>query len=215
MNNVIEIKNLHKKFNKKCIFTDLNINFKKNLKYAIKAPSGYGKSTLINLISGFIYPDSGSISVDGLEMNDDNIFDIRQKISMLPQLTSSISNGTVLDTIMRPFSFKSNEMINPSIDDVSILLEKSGLSAKIANEKFSKISGGEKQRVGIIICKLLNRKILLLDEPTSALDNISSQKMIDLIFDDDVTVIAASHDKYYLDNCNEIINLEEIANESN
>jgi len=69
------------------------------------------------------------------------------------------------------------------------------LDKSILHSDLSEISGGEKQRIAIIIALLLERKIFLLDEITSALDNESKQSVVDFFLDLDATVIAVSHDQ--------------------
>lgn len=210
MYNVIEIKNLEKKFGDKQIFNNLNLNFRKNGKYAIMAPSGYGKSTLLKIIAGLIYPDSGQINIFGKLLNNKNISTIRNKVCMLPQLTSSFSNLKVNDLILKPFSFEINRGNIPDEKSINELIHKTGLDKEITEKKFGKLSGGEKQRILIIICKLLKKDILLLDEPTSALDKASSNIISEILFDDKTTIIAASHDKEFSDNFDNIIDLKEL-----
>jgi putative ABC transport system ATP-binding protein len=209
MNNVVEIKKLSKSIGKRILFDNFNLDFQVNKKYAIKAPSGYGKSTLLNLIAGFIYPDSGEIKIFNITLNDSNIKDLRKKICMLPQLESTNAENTVLETIMKPFEFESNKHIKPKEETIFELLDKTNLDEKILTEKFNKISGGEKQRINLITCKLLNRELILLDEPSSALDEKSTAMVTDMLFDDRTAVIAASHDKNFLDKCDYIYDLKE------
>ncbi len=87
-------------------------------------------------------------------------------------------------------------------------LEKLNLNKSILNQNFSDISGGEKQRLGIMICKLINRPIMILDEPTSALDkeNISTIAQY-LCYDNDKTILSASHDDEWVQKCNKIIEI--------
>lgn len=215
MYNVIEIKNLRKKFGEKKIFDNFTLEFRKNRKYAIKAPSGYGKSTLLNMIAGFLYPDEGEINIFGKLLSDENVSEIRSKICILPQLSSSFVNISVYDLIQKPFSFAVNQEYVPEDKEIEDLIVRCGLDKKITDENFGKLSGGEKQRVLLIMCKLLRREILLLDEPTSALDKVSTDIITEMLFDDDVTVIAASHDKNYLDRCDYIVDLKELKNGAN
>jgi ATPase subunit of ABC transporter with duplicated ATPase domains len=77
------------------------------------------------------------------------------------------------------------------------------------NNQFRDISSGEKQRIGLIIGKLLQRDLLLLDEPTSALDSESTSRAIEYILhDNNLTVLTASHDDRWVEACSTIIDLE-------
>lgn len=215
MNNVVEIKNLSISFGKKILFDKLNLNFQSGKKYALKAPSGYGKSTLLSIIAGFIYPDNGEILIFNKFLNDENINGLRKKICMLPQLESSVTDSNVMEHILKPFEFEVNKRIKPDKEIIIQLLEQTGLEEKILSEKFNKISGGEKQRINLITCKLLKRELILLDEPSSALDEKSTALIADMLFDTDTTIIAASHDKHFLEKCDYIYDLTEFQNGTN
>ena len=76
------------------------------------------------------------------------------------------------------------------------------------DSSFDEISGGEKQRIGIMICKLLKRDIMLLDEPTSALDKVNLGSVVEyLCAENETTMLSASHDDEWLRHCDNIIEL--------
>ena len=77
-----------------------------------------------------------------------------------------------------------------------------GLSAELRSENFNTLSGGEKQRFGIILCKMLNKEIILLDEPSSALDKRSIAAVVDYIFNDKtLTLLVSTHEDLIIDSC--------------
>jgi putative ABC transport system ATP-binding protein len=132
-----------------------------------------------------------------------------KNITWLPQNTSILERGTVEEVILRPFNFTANAEVKPERDELIENLNKVGLSESILESNVEDISGGEKQRIGLIICNMLKRPIMLLDEPTSALDESSKELSIDLLFDDhEQTILSTSHDDLFLKRCDRIVELK-------
>lgn len=189
------------------LFQNLSFQIKQGDKAVIKGPSGSGKSTILNMICGFEQPDKGNITAFGIDVVNQATA-ARKYFSWLPQDLNFADEDTVEDIIMFPFSFRANKDIE--INQLMILkqFDKLGLKTELLSSKYIDLSGGEKQRVGIIICKLLDCDIMLLDEPTSALDKASITKVIDyLLKDENLTILSVSHDDRWCDNCNNIIEL--------
>ncbi len=201
----IEFDNISLSFNGKEIFRDFNMSVKKGANIAIKGPSGRGKTTLMKIIMGFVTPSQGEASVFGEKISGSTIDNIRKKIYWLPQNYSIIGHGTTKQVFDNIFSLKNNTHIDPGEDEILELMNRIGLGKEHYNKKFENLSGGEQQRTGLILGKLLKRDIMLLDEPTSALDNDSIQKAADILFRGDATIFSASHDDNWLTNCDEVI----------
>jgi putative ABC transport system ATP-binding protein len=205
---MINFKNINLIFNGKPIFSNFSLFVEKGGKTAIKGRSGKGKTSLFNMLMGFIKPDSGEILIDGDKLSNENIDNIRKKIAWLPQNPDIIGRGMVLEQILLPFGFSANKHLLPDKKVIVKELEKLNLDKSILHSSFNEISGGEKQRIGIMISKLLQRKILLLDEPTSALDKDSLSAVINYLCEaKDTTVLSASHDEEWLIHCNNIIEI--------
>jgi putative ABC transport system ATP-binding protein len=208
---MIELKNIKLSFNGKNIFDDLSLKIERGEKVTLKGPSGSGKTSILNLIMHFISADSGEIFVNEELQTKSNISQIRKNITWLPQNTSILGRGTVEEVMLRPFNFSANEEIQPVKDDLIKNLEKVGLNETILESKVEDISGGEKQRIGLIICKMLKRPIMLLDEPTSALDDSSKNLAVDFLFDEEEqTILSTSHDDHFLKKCDRIVELKRI-----
>lgn len=208
---MLELKNISLNFKDKKILDDFSIKVEKGSKIALKGPSGSGKTSILNLIMHFIFPDSGEILINDEKIIKDNIKNIRDQITWLPQNTSIFGKGNVESVILRPFSFDSNSDLTPPHEIIVQHLGKVGLKKDILDNDIEDISGGEKQRIGLIICKLLERPLMLLDEPTSALDSDSKVLAIDYLFDkNDQTILATSHDNAFLKRCERIIELKKI-----
>ena len=205
---MIILKNINKSFGSKKVLTDFNLEIQKGGKVALKAPSGSGKTTLLNIITGLLEPDSGKILFHNKKIDFKNLREFRKKLCYLPQNLTSLENQSVLETIFRPFEFEANKDLKPDEEQIKELFEKVSLPDDTLEKKFMEISGGEKQRVGIVLCLLLKREIMLLDEPTSALDKETSEIVSELLLENDKTVIAASHDNNLLVKCDKIIELK-------
>ncbi len=206
---MIKLQNVGLKYNDKWLFRNFNLDLPINKSIALKGMSGGGKSSIINLILGFFEPDEGEIYILGNKLTQFNCSEIRSNISYLPQNYNILNSGTVFQTIMNPFKFEINK--NIKIDREIILNEfkKLNLDSSIIDNPFNSASGGEKQRIALIISKLLNRKIILLDEPTSALDKESKYLAAKYILElENNCVITISHDEEWISFCNNSMDLK-------
>lgn len=205
MNNqlILSIENLSKKFGEKVITNNLSFKVNKGEKIALKGLSGQGKSTILNIILGFENKDSGSIFFENKELNPENIQSIRKNIAWLPQ--SLNIDTTVEELINNIKEYKSNQL---EFDKMDEMLTFFNLDKEILKQSFQRLSGGEKQRIGIIISLLLNRKLIILDEPVSAMDANIKAKTIDFLFNNsDLTILSTSHDEDWLARCHKIIEI--------
>lgn len=168
----------------------------------LKGESGSGKSTILKLILGFLFPSSGDITFQ----NANSWKSIRQHTAWLPQ-DLNLGDGITEEVIQKPFSFKTNNADHISRDKMEDILESLGVSSNNLDKQFSDLSTGQRQRVGLAICHFLDKPLLLLDEPTSALDLRSKQKSADLLINGDRTIISTSHDPFWVDLADNVIEL--------
>lgn len=173
----------------------------------IKGESGSGKTTLFRLMLGFEQPDDGNILYKNKSLDLDTIKKLRKESSWLPQ-DLNLGSGKVRELIQFPFDFKANNGARPSQEALITVFEQLGLEASLLENPFADLSTGQRQRAGIALCYLLKKKLIFLDEPTSALDRESKKKVADLLFKDkDRTIISTSHDPFWVDQCNNIVEL--------
>ena len=191
---MIEIKNLIKSYDKKCILKNINLKINDNEQVSIIGKSGCGKSTLLRCIARLEKIDKGQILIDNENVN--NIKEFYNKVGMVFQSFNLFENMTVLENlIIAPVKLK----IQTKDDAIKLAkgyLKEINLENKI-NEYPKNLSGGEKQRVAIIRALMEKPKILLLDEPTSSLDPQMKKEVLELISklkDYNMTIIVVSHE---------------------
>lgn len=204
---MVHITNLSVQFDGKSIFNNFSYSINKGEKIALTGESGIGKSTLLNVIVGFIPQFEGIVEVCGIRQNMTTVREIRKKIAWLPQDTS-LNSKTVEELLYKPFEFTLNKHLKPQKDEVINLFSKFYLTEDLLYKKVKEISGGQKQRIILVSCLLLKKPLLILDEPTSALDQSIKKTVTDHILSiKDLTVIASVHDEYWIKNSDKIIQL--------
>lgn len=188
------------------LISNLNSTINTGEKVVIAGASGSGKSSLLAMIPGFVYPNSGRITVDGLEVTDKSTSIIRSMITWIPQeFYLPYKNFEELITVL--FSLKINKRQHISECRMVQELEKLNLPANYVTKSFSELSGGERQRLLIATAGLLNKQIILLDEPTSALDRVSVRSVINYLKEIPMTMLAVSHDAEFISGFDRIIQL--------
>jgi ABC-type multidrug transport system ATPase subunit len=196
----IILRNISKSFNGVNIINNLSLEIPTGSKVAVTGKSGAGKSTLVNMLMGFILPDSGNITLLGMDVNEQNINEIRGNLSWVPQ-ELNIDVRYVLDLLLLPFGYNKNKKDKPSVKTIINALDIFGLKEDILSKDVSDISGGEKQRIFLASSSLLKRKICFLDEPTSGLDSDTKRKVINYFLHECAsTVVAVTHDQEWVDN---------------
>ncbi|MBE7044644.1 MAG: ABC transporter ATP-binding protein [Ruminococcaceae bacterium] len=142
---------------------------------AFVGASGSGKSTIMNMIIGFLQPTGGEMLMDGKPINALNLVDYRKFISVVPQ-NSILFTGSIRDNITYGIEHVNEHQLQEVIRlaNINEFTDKmpDGINTMIG-EGGGKLSGGQKQRISIARALIRDPKILILDEATSALDNIS------------------------------------------
>ena len=195
----------------KVILKNLNFYLKKGECIGIVGTSGSGKSTFIDLIMGLLTPLEGQIEVDGRDINKQKIIkEWQQQISHVPQ-NIFLADCSILENITLGIQNKKVNLkhvqkvleiarLKDFVDDLPF-----GLDTKVG-EKGVKISGGQKQRLGLARALYKDTPILILDEATSALDEKNEKLIIDSILNDrqKKTIIMISHRKQTLQKCDKV-----------
>jgi ATP-binding cassette, subfamily B, bacterial PglK len=195
----------------KIILEDINLLIPIGSKVAILGPSGCGKTTLIDIILGLLPPIEGAIKIDGISLDESNIFHWHKKIGYIPQ-SIYLFEGTVLENVVCGRKENKDKVIE-ALQKAKIydfLLTKEGLDTNVG-ENGVMLSGGQKQRIGIARAFYGNPQILILDEATSALDKNIEQEIMKEIFEygQNLTIIIITHREYFLENCDLLYRLNE------
>nr|WP_150427804.1 amino acid ABC transporter ATP-binding protein [Dechloromonas sp. CZR5] len=168
---IIEARDVDKHFGAFHALKKVNATFYEGQVTAIIGPSGSGKSTFLRTLNRLETHDTGSIKVDGIELNDDlkNLDAIRREVGMVFQSFNLFSHLSILRNVaLAPMRVR--KMSKEAAEAKALaLLERVGL--KNQAEKYPvQLSGGQQQRVAIARALAMDPKVLLFDEPTSALD---------------------------------------------
>ena len=172
---------------------DLNLQIKKGEILGLLGANGAGKSTTINMILGFLKPESGTITVADMNVMDKES-EVRSMIGYIPEdvnLYPYLSGVENLDYFSRLAGLKytSAELTN--------FLNTCGLQAEAHAKRVSDYSKGMRQKVGIAIAYAKKAKVYLLDEPASGLDPLASNELSVLLkklAEEGATILMASHD---------------------
>ena len=181
--NVLTVRGLRFGYDKaKPLFSDVSFAVRRGERVLLLGPNGCGKSTLMKLLSGHLAPDGGYID-----------FGYRVEIGYYDQEIRGLDpTRTVMEEIHSSFPDRTELEIRSAL--ALFLFDADGIAQKIGS-----LSGGERARV--LLCKLMLKKVnlLLLDEPTNHLDISSREALEAALSDYEGTVIAVSHDRYFID----------------
>lgn len=185
---VLELKNVSKSYDDLVILKDFEYSFNKGERIGIIGKNGVGKSTFLKIITGEEPVDSGEVNTgqtivyghykqSGIEIKEnERVIDVIKEIAEVIVL----ANG---DTI-----------------SISQFLEHFMFDSKMQYTPVSKLSGGEKRRLGLMMVLIKNPNFLILDEPTNDLDIITLEKLEDFLSNFGGCLIIVSHDRYFMDN---------------
>ena len=205
----ISLKNISFKYAVKDfeVLNNINLEINKGDFIGIYGPSGGGKSTLIDIICGFLNPTQGQIFVDEKKIDRLSDTDWLKRIGLLTQ-ENNILDDTIINNIT--LEFDSSKV---DINFLEKIIKEVGLEQMVKNssngyhsevgQNAIAVSGGEKQRLGIARALYANKQILIFDESTSNLDEINKDKFIEVInvLSKNNTIIIISHDKDVIKNC--------------
>lgn len=192
---LIKIEDISLNVTNQNILDNINFSIKKGQHTSINGPSGSGKSTILRILARLTKESSGKIFFDNKDIYQYEYTDYRKEVSYViqnPQLFGeTIEDNLIFPSKIRNSEFDSNRALT--------LMEKLGLGSMSLDKKVDGLSGGEKQRVGLIRNLMYPPKVLLLDEVTSSLDDDSSKLVWDFLFDEaknsEITLVWVSHDE--------------------
>ena len=189
---MLQIKNISKTFpnpygNPNTILKDLSLTINKGEFVSIIGSNGTGKSTLLNIVSGFIKESQGDILLDGNNLTklaehkktalisrvfQDPSLGTCPSMTVRENLSLALNKGSLLN--LKKCLRHKTEVIENLLEDISLDLK------KYLDIQVKYLSGGQRQALSLIMCSITNPKVLLLDEHTAALDPKTSNEIIDL-----------------------------------
>ena len=213
----IEFKDVFFRYeNSEFSISDFNLEINSGEKIAIVGENGAGKTTLVKLLLRLYDVSSGSINVNGINIKEYKVNDLRKKIGVAFQNSNiyAFSFAENIELYNRINENKLNNIIETFELDKILNKNDADFSTEITrefNENGIMLSGGEIQKIGIARLMTGEFGLLLLDEPSSSLDPIAEYKMTELILDSSnlSTTIIVAHRLSTIRNCDRIILVEE------
>ena len=203
MSNVIEIKNLSFSYSnddeeKQYVLNNVSLDIEKGSYTVIVGHNGSGKSTLAKLLIGLLAQEQGQIIIDDIELTNNTIYEIRNKIGVVFQ---NPDNQFIGSTVEDDIAFGLENHLVPNEEMQSIIeeyAEKTGMINFLKKEP-TKLSGGQKQRVAIAGVLAMHPEIIILDEATSMLDPKGKREIKELIkkmrdIVPNITIVSITHD---------------------
>lgn len=196
---MIHIQNVSKSLGGARVLENFSLTVERGEAAALLGLSGSGKTTALKLITGLHLPDTGKITVDGVELHGGTLKEIRKKIGYVIQDGGLFPHLTAWEniTIAAGEAGLSGEKLRERVSELSRMTK---ISEDLLSRYPRELSGGQRQRIGIIRALLLDPAVLLMDEPMGALDPITRSELQtelrELIKKLNKTVVLVTHDLY-------------------
>jgi ABC-type multidrug transport system fused ATPase/permease subunit len=192
------------------VIKDASLEITIGEKVAFTGESGSGKTTLVDILIGIYRPIQGSLFIDDVLIDNDNIRSWRRKIGYIPQ-SIYLFDGTVAENVAFGSEYD-EEKITRVLKKAKIwdLLEaRDGINTRVG-ERGLQLSGGQKQRIGIARALYNDPEVLVLDEATSSLDDATEAQIMNEIYDvsGNKTLIIIAHRLSTVERCDRRIRVE-------
>ena len=199
---MIEIKNLSKSFGDLLVWEDVSFTIEDGETIAIIGRSGCGKSVLLKHINALLYPDEGSVLINGANIFEQDYVTqrkLRQKFGILFQGSALFDSINTFENIAFPLRYFTNMSEEEIRETVMSALEKVNLE-NVHDKETAELSGGMRKRVGLARAIILEPEYIMYDEPTSGLDPQTSDEINKLIIEMaetlGITSIVVTHDMH-------------------
>ncbi len=198
---MIELQGIHKSFGTLEVLQGIDLHIEKKEVVSIVGPSGAGKTTLLQVLGTLLNPDSGSLSINGIDvlaLKGDELARFRNRhLGFVFQFHQLLPEFTALENVMIP-GLLAGEKESALRQRAAELLDYLKLASRLEH-KPSELSGGEKQRVAVARALMNRPDVILADEPSGSLDTHNKQELHQLFFDlrdtFDQTFVIVTHDE--------------------
>ena len=199
-NSLVSVQNLSFSRGNKKIFDDISLEFKRGKVTAIMGPSGTGKTTLLKLIGGQLFPKQGSIIVDGNNVHSlrrTELYNLRKRMGMLFQSGALLTDMSVFDNVA--FPLREHTHLPESMIRTLVLMKLQAVGLRGARDLMpNELSGGMARRIALARAIALDPMMIMYDEPFTGQDPISKGALVHLIKSLNtilgLTSIVVSHD---------------------
>ena len=181
LNSIIEFKNVSLSYGNRLILDNINFKINEGQIFGMLGPNGVGKSTIFNLITGLIYPKTGTIKINGEDVTSYPIYlrTKKFKVGYVPQYGGYFNDLTLLDNLKAISEIVIDKKVLRQ-ERIEYLLTKFELE-NVKNIKAKFLSGGQKRKCVIALALLSEPKVLLLDECFAALDVLTIKMLQEII----------------------------------
>jgi len=217
MNNVLpllDVQNVAFSVGERQLLQPVSVQLHQGDSLLLTGPSGSGKSTLLKILASLVTPTTGDIRFKNSDITTLSPESYRQQVSYCFQ-TPQLFGQTVYENLALPWQIRRQK---PQRDKMVAGLESVNLSADMLNKSVEQLSGGEKQRIGLLRNLQFMPEVLLLDEVTSALDEENRLAVLSLInrisAEEKVAVVRISHDVNDIQQAEHVLRLEPPKKES-
>lgn len=211
-NNAIHLHNVSFSYDHHSVLRKASLTFPKGSFSAIIGPSGAGKTTIIDLITGLLLPQEGQVWIDDTKMDVVDLKAWRRMIGYVPQETLLLH-----DTVLANVTLGDSNLTESDVEDAlrdagawKFVKEMADGLHTVVGERGTRLSGGQRQRITIARALVLKPELLILDEATSALDPASEVAICQTLrqLSDKLTILAISHQTALLDAADRAYRLE-------
>lgn len=175
---VIEIRDLVKKYGNNIAVDNINLSIDEGEIYGLLGPNGAGKSTTINMLCSLLKPNSGSLKIFGVDVQEHNM-DVKKKIGLVPQNVAIYKDFTAYENVKffgELYGLRGNklkESVNKALEFVGLL--------DVAKDQAKSFSGGMVRRLNIACAIVHEPKLIIMDEPTVGIDPQSRNHILNAV----------------------------------
>jgi ATP-binding cassette subfamily C protein len=211
-NNSIRLQNVSFSYNQNPVLGNASLTFPKGSFSAIIGPSGAGKTTIVDLVTGLLLPQEGQVWIDETKLDVVDLQAWRRMIGYVPQETLLLHDTIFANVTLGDTNLTESE-VETALRDAgawNFVTEMTDGLYTVVGERGTRLSGGQRQRITIARALVLKPELLILDEATSALDPASEVAICQTLrqLSDKLTILAISHQTALLDAADRAYRLE-------